>query len=112
MNQSYQVFICDSHRAKIHGGGCCNDKGAESLLQSFSSMIEEANLSRKVSISPSLCMANCPNGISMRIMPGNVLYSRVKLQDLAEIIREHILKGEPVTRLLRAPVRRFSGLLD
>lgn len=106
LDRPYTVWICDSARPQIHGGGCCNDKGSESLLEHFRQALSAAELEQEVAVIPSSCMANCPHGISVRIQPGRVCYSQVKPADIACIIEEHLKGGQPVARLLAQELAR------
>lgn len=97
---SLTLWICDSARPQIHGGGCCNDKGSERLIAHAQRVVAERGLADRVTVVPSSCMANCPYGVSVRVQPGRVCYSQVKPSDIDEILTAHLFEGKPVARLL------------
>ncbi len=100
MPKSFIVLICDSHRPRIHGGGCCSDKGGGRLATHFQELLDQyPELAGKVTVRESGCLRNCRMGISLKVMPDNVLYGKMNAQDLRLIIESHLLKGVPVKRL-------------
>lgn len=79
------------------------------MIPVLAELVAEAGLSERVAFQPAGCMSNCIQGVSIRVMPGNVRYGNVKLRDLPEIVEQHFGQGKPVERLVVAPVRRFSS---
>ncbi len=47
-------------------------------------------------------------GICLTVYPENVSYQDVKLEDIAELVSEHFLKGRPVSRLMLESAGKFS----
>jgi len=92
-------MICESHRPRIHGGGCCSDKGGEQLRVQLEEKIKSQGLSARAQVRPSGCLRNCRGGISIKVIQDGTLYGRVKPDDLDEIIEQHLIKGQPVKRL-------------
>lgn len=107
MIKKRQVFICESHRARVHGGGCCSDKGAGTLAQTLEKLIEAENLQDHISVKRSDCLRNCRQGISVRVMPDNVLYSRVKPEDLPRLIEQHFKQNLPLRELQLGEIPKF-----
>ncbi len=99
-----RIQICNSHRPKIAGGGCCNDKGAKQLLTEFKAYIKEHNLEGQIELIESACLRNCKQGVSLRILSDMTLYGEVKIQDIEEIVQEHILNHRLVERLQVKPI--------
>lgn len=108
MTPGTRIYICDSHRPKIPGGGCCNDKGSQSLIQHFRQRIQAFSLGEKVELITSSCLSNCRTGITVRVWPDQTLYGRIKLDDVDRIIEEHLIGGSPVKDLEVVPVPRFQ----
>ncbi|MEM6347585.1 MAG: (2Fe-2S) ferredoxin domain-containing protein [Bacteroidota bacterium] len=98
------VQICNSHRPKIAGGGCCSDRGAKQLLTEFKAYIKERNLEKRIEIVESGCIRNCAQGVSLRVISDMTLYGQVKIQDIEEIVQEHLLNGRIVERLKVKPI--------
>ncbi|MEM9985303.1 MAG: (2Fe-2S) ferredoxin domain-containing protein [Bacteroidota bacterium] len=100
MAKAYIVLICDSHRPRIHGGGCCSDKGGGRLATQFQELLDQyPELAGKVTVRDSGCLRNCRLGINLKVMPDNVLYGKMKAQDLPLIIESHLMQGKPVEHL-------------
>ena len=51
------------------------------------------------------CLDACADGPTVVVYPEGVWYGRVRLEDVAEIIDEHLVGGRPVERLL---IPRFA----
>ncbi|MCI4669778.1 MAG: (2Fe-2S) ferredoxin domain-containing protein [Bacteroidia bacterium] len=109
MTQKYQVFLCISHKPRIFGGGCCNDKGSEDLLEELKSLIKEHGLSSKVEINSSSCLKNCLNGPSILVLPGRVMYGKITSDDLKTIVSQHFKEGKPVRKLIKTPGTSILG---
>ncbi len=62
--------------------------------------LELAGLSDEVKIVQTGCFGLCANGPIMIIYPEGTFYSHVKVEDVKEIVEEHLLKGRLVERLL------------
>lgn len=107
MRDTHTILICDSHRPRIHGGGCCSDKGGEGLYQQLADKLASRGLSEQVTLRQSGCMKNCRAGITLRVLEDDTTYGRVKSADLDDIIEQHLLGGQPVARLLVAATPRF-----
>ncbi|MEL6674738.1 MAG: (2Fe-2S) ferredoxin domain-containing protein [Bacteroidota bacterium] len=99
-DKKLHILVCNSARPKLSGGGCCNDKGSEDLLLYLHTYLEEANLHKKVIVKGSACLSNCRTGISMKMLPDNVLYGKVTPEDIPEIIHSHLQLNQPVDRLV------------
>lgn len=109
MSSKRRIYICDSHKPKIHGGGCCSDKGSQDLLKTFAEGLHKANLQKNVEIIPTTCLSQCLTGISVRIWPDQIYYGKVKGEDIETIIQEHLIDGNPVARLQIEPQAKFAG---
>jgi (2Fe-2S) ferredoxin len=53
-----------------------------------------------VLISSSGCLGQCASGPTVQVMPDQVWYCRVRPEDAADIVEQHILGDRPVSRLL------------
>ncbi len=109
MSSKRRIYICDSHKPKIHGGGCCSDKGSQDLLKIFTEALHDANLLKKIEIIPTTCLSQCLTGISVRIWPDQIYYGKVKEGDIDTIIEEHLILGNPVARLQIEPQAKFAS---
>lgn len=69
-------------------------------METLKSEIEKNGLSQEVSVVQTGCHGLCALGPIMIIYPDATFYSMVKVEDIPEIVSEHLLKGRVVTRLL------------
>jgi (2Fe-2S) ferredoxin len=46
------------------------------------------------------CQGQCNMGPTVRVLPDEIWYCRVKSEDVPEIIQQHLKQNEPVDRLL------------
>ncbi|WP_323363080.1 (2Fe-2S) ferredoxin domain-containing protein [Leptothoe sp. PORK10 BA2] len=51
-------------------------------------------------VAASACLGQCGSGPTVRVVPDNVWYCRVRPNDADEICAQHIEQGKPVQRLL------------
>ena len=68
-------------------------------MMSFMEEIEERDLGGEVFISNTGCLGFCDKGPVVIIYPDNVWYGSVTVDDVEEIMEEHIEGGSPVKRL-------------
>lgn len=104
-----RIYICDSHKPKVHGGGCCSDKGSQSLLKEFYAALQRHQVNTDVELIPTTCLSQCLTGISVRVWPDQIYYGRVKPEDVDLIIEEHLKNGKPVERLRIEPQAKYAG---
>ena len=69
-------------------------------METLKAEIEKNGLSQEVSVVQTGCHGLCALGPIMIIYPDATFYSMVKVEDIPEIVSEHLLKGRVVTRLL------------
>ena len=73
----------------------CLRHGSEAVLQAF-----QENPVADVEVIASVCQGQCNMGATIRVLPDNIWYCRVKPEDVTEIVQQHLKNGEPVDRLL------------
>ena len=88
----YEILVCA-------GTGCTSSKSPQ-ILANFESEIEARGLQDSVKVSKTGCFGLCALGPIVMIQPEGVCYSKVTPGDVAEIMDEHIEKGNIVRRLL------------
>ena len=84
----------------ICGGTGCTSSGSVAVREAMAKELELAGLSDEVKIVQTRCFGLCANGPIMIIYPEGTFYSHVKVDDVKEIVEEHLLKGRLVERLL------------
>ncbi len=93
------LFICTNVRPPGHAKGCCSEKGSEAVREAFKERVAKLGLKGSVRANAAGCLDACEHGISVVVYPENVWYGRVTLQDVDEIVEEHLVNGRPVERL-------------
>ena len=84
----------------VCGGTGCTSSGSQEIMKTLQVEIDKNGLSSEVSIVQTGCHGLCALGPIVIIYPEAAFYSMVKVEDIAEIVSEHLLKGRIVTRLL------------
>ena len=84
----------------VCGGTGCTSSGSQQIMETLKTEIEKAGLKDEVSVVQTGCHGLCALGPIMIVYPDASFYSMVKVEDIPEIVSEHLLKGRVVTRLL------------
>ena len=95
----YHIFVCTNTRPPGHPKGSCGEKGSEDLFMNFTMGLIERNLMGKAVVTGAACLGPCDRGTSVVVYPDGVWYQQVGEADIADILDQHIGKGEPVNRL-------------
>ena len=84
----------------ICGGTGCTSSGSVKIADSLEEQIALNGLADEVKVVRTGCFGLCALGPVMIVYPEGTFYSRVKLEDVPEIVSEHLLKGRVVDRLV------------
>lgn len=84
----------------ICGGTGCTSSGSDKITEAFEQEVLACGLEKEVKVIRTGCFGLCALGPIVVIYPEGSFYSLVKVEDVKEIVSEHLLKGRPVTRLL------------
>ena len=84
----------------VGGGTGCTSSGSAQIIEEFNKQIQAAGLEKEVQVVRTGCFGLCELGPVVIVYPEGSFYSRVKVEDVAEITTEHLLKGRIVRRLL------------
>ncbi|MEE1198974.1 MAG: NADH-quinone oxidoreductase subunit NuoF [Acutalibacteraceae bacterium] len=84
----------------VCGGTGCTSSGSVSIQQKFAESLEKNGLTEEVKIVQTGCFGLCALGPVVIVHPDGTFYSRVELDDVDEIVTEHLLKGRVVERLV------------
>ncbi|MEJ2612603.1 MAG: (2Fe-2S) ferredoxin domain-containing protein [Candidatus Thiodiazotropha sp.] len=96
----YHLFFCVNERSD--GRSCCAQHGARGLRDYLKGRIKAAGLSGPggIRVNTAGCLDRCDLGPVLVVYPDAVWYTYVDHEDLDEILERHLLKGEPVERLM------------
>ncbi|MBQ9511556.1 MAG: NAD(P)H-dependent oxidoreductase subunit E, partial [Lachnospiraceae bacterium] len=84
----------------VCGGTGCTSSGSAAIQEEFENQLKKNNLENEVKLVQTGCFGLCALGPVVVVYPEGAFYSQVKVEDVAEIVEEHILKGRIVKRLL------------
>jgi NADP-reducing hydrogenase subunit HndC len=84
----------------ICGGTGCTSSGSETLIAEFDAQLKKAGIEDEVSVVKTGCFGLCALGPIVIVYPEGAFYCRIKPADVEELVREHLLKGRIVNRLL------------
>lgn len=94
----------------ICGGTGCTSSGSMKIADKLQEEIDKAGLSKEVQVVKTGCFGLCALGPIMIVYPEGSFYSMVKIEDIPEIVSEHLLKGRVVTRLLYTETVTENGV--
>ena len=84
----------------VCGGTGCTSSNSQKIIESLNEEIQKQGLENEVKVVRTGCFGLCALGPIMIVYPEGCFYSRVAVEDIPEIVSEHLLKGRIVTRLL------------
>jgi NADH:ubiquinone oxidoreductase subunit F (NADH-binding)/(2Fe-2S) ferredoxin len=89
---------------KIHllicGGTGCKSAESEDIKKSLKQWIDEVGLEDDVQVVFTGCFGFCEKGPIVKVLPDNTFYVGVTPADTEDIVKEHLIKGRIVERLL------------
>jgi NADH:ubiquinone oxidoreductase subunit F (NADH-binding)/(2Fe-2S) ferredoxin/NAD-dependent dihydropyrimidine dehydrogenase PreA subunit len=89
---SYHVMLC-------FGTGCISS-GAVEVRKTFVEELEKHKIADRVTLVETGCNGLCAGGPIVVVYPQGYFYRKIQPADAVEIVAEHLVKGEPVERLL------------
>lgn len=84
----------------VCGGTGCTSSGSQEIMKALQAEIDKNGLTDEVAVVQTGCHGLCALGPIMIVYPEAAFYSMVKVEDIPEIVSEHLLKGRIVKRLL------------
>ena len=84
----------------VCGGTGCTSSNSEKIIDALNAEIAKAGLTKEISVVRTGCFGLCALGPVMIVYPEGCFYSSVTIDDIPEIVSEHLLKGRIVKRLL------------
>jgi NADP-reducing hydrogenase subunit HndC len=84
----------------VCGGTGCTSSNSEQIIEKLNEEIKANGLEKEVNVIRTGCFGLCALGPIMVVYPEGAFYSRVTVDDVPEIVSEHLLKGRIVKRLL------------
>ncbi len=84
----------------VCGGTGCTSSNSQKIIDKMNEEIKAKGLEKEVQVIRTGCFGLCALGPIMIVYPEGCFYSEVKVEDVPEIVEEHLLKGRMVKRLL------------
>ena len=84
----------------VCGGTGCTSSGSPKLYERFAQLLAEKGLDKEVKLVKTGCFGLCAAGPVVIVYPEGAFYSGIKVEDVDEIVEEHLIKGRIVTKLL------------
>ena len=88
-----------SHVLVCGGTGCTSSNSAK-IIEALDKEITKVGLDKEVKIVKTGCFGLCAIGPIMVVYPEGAMYSGVDINNIPEIVNEHLLKGRIVKHLL------------
>ena len=99
-----QVLVC--------AGTGCTSSGSVKIAAKLEEEIEKAGLKDKVIVIKTGCHGLCALGPVMIVYPEAAFYSNMEIEHVEEIVAEHLVKGNVVTKYLYQETVTDSGIIS
>jgi (2Fe-2S) ferredoxin len=94
------VYVCGNQRPEGHPRGSCAEKGSREVLMKFAELMDTNGLMGKVTLAQTTCVGPCFEGPLVSVQPDNTWYKQVSAADVEEVVKSHLIGGEPVDRIV------------
>ncbi len=84
----------------VCGGTGCTSSNSTAIIEALEKELEVKGLTDEVKVIKTGCFGLCALGPIMVVYPEGSFYSEVKVENIPEIVEEHLLKGRIVKHLL------------
>lgn len=101
-NSGNSVRAADKYRRDVLvcGGTGCTSSNSEEIISKLREEIKKFGLEQKINVVRTGCFGLCALGPILIVYPEGAFYSRVKPDNIPEIVEEHLLKNRIVRHLL------------
>lgn len=95
----YHVFFCTNQRED--GSQCCGQCNAQDSRSYLKRRTKELDIAGRggVRVNTAGCLDRCEEGPVVVVYPEGIWYTYIDVEDLEEILSEHLVKGKVVERL-------------
>ncbi len=84
----------------VCGGTGCTSSGSQKIIHEFENQITANGIAEEVKVIKTGCFGLCALGPIVVVYPEGAFYSMVKVEDVEEIVKEHLVGGRIVKHLL------------
>ncbi len=96
----------------VCGGTGCTSSGSKKIIDKLHEEIDKNGLHEQVEVVRTGCFGLCALGPIMIVYPEGSFYSAISVDNISEIVEEHLLKGNIVTRLLYKETVTDNGVIS
>jgi len=93
------VFICTNQRPEGSRVSCGEAHGL-ALVAAFKKLIKDKGLNAEIRAQKAGCLEGCEAGPSVVVYPDGTFYGGVQVEDVEEIVTQHLENSQVVERLL------------
>ena len=94
----------------VCGGTGCTSSGSMKIIEKLEEEIAKNNIGDKVEVVKTGCFGLCALGPIMIVYPEGAFYSMVTADDIPEIVSEHLVNGNIVTKFLYQETVTENGI--
>ncbi len=106
----------DKSSYKMHllvcGGTGCRSSESDLIIENLQRSIKDKGLEDEALVIKTGCFGFCEQGPIVKIAPDSTFYTSVKPADAAEIVEEHVIKGNKIERLLYVDPKTSTTVSD
>ncbi len=84
----------------VCGGTGCTSSHSMQIKEEFEKQLKSNGLDKEVKMVTTGCFGLCAEGPIVMVYPEGAMYTMVRVEDVEEIVNEHLIKGRLVKRLL------------
>ena len=96
----------------VCGGTGCRASESDRLVEQLNHHLQLNGLAEEVKVVTTGCFGFCEKGPIVKVIPDNTFYTQVTPEDAEEIVKEHVLKGRKVARLLYEDPETLEHISD
>ena len=97
-----QVLVC--------GGTGCTSSGSMKVIEKLESELSANGLTDKIQVVKTGCFGLCALGPIMIVYPEGTFYSKVNVDEIPRIVKEHFMEGNPVKEFLYQETVTAEGI--
>jgi NADH:ubiquinone oxidoreductase subunit F (NADH-binding)/(2Fe-2S) ferredoxin len=89
----------------VCGGSGCESAKADQIYKNLKTQCIENGLAQDVQVLKTGCFGFCEKGPIVKVLPDESFYVELKPEDAETIVKEHLVKGRPVEKLIYKPTK-------
>lgn len=98
--EKFPILDGYSKHVLVCGGTGCTSSDSLKIIEKLEEEIKKNGKENEIGVVKTGCFSLCALGPIMIVYPEGAFYARVKVDDIPEIVSEHLVNGNVVTRLL------------